>query len=53
MFCILENNSIIIKTLIISLLQIWVKKTSDNSKFRINLSYLSKGKMSIKRRAAV
>ncbi|XP_015367243.1 PREDICTED: sin3 histone deacetylase corepressor complex component SDS3 isoform X3 [Diuraphis noxia] len=32
---------------------IWVKKTSDNSKFRINLSYLSKGKMSIKRRAAV
>ncbi|XP_050442843.1 sin3 histone deacetylase corepressor complex component SDS3 [Adelges cooleyi] len=32
---------------------IWVKKTADNSKFRINLSYLSKGKMSIKRRAAV
>ncbi|XP_050525799.1 sin3 histone deacetylase corepressor complex component SDS3-like [Daktulosphaira vitifoliae] len=32
---------------------IWVKKTSDNSKFRINLLYLSKGKMSIKRRAAV
>lgn len=30
---------------------IWVKKTSDNSKFRIFISQLSRGKINIKRRA--